>query len=152
MTRRVYPTPKSRSARDAYPHLVMEIEDQWRDKYGDAIAVLRAVLETMGKEPSAGERDGAPLARNQLDAGLPTIRTPTGGFTGSGTTETARVPTVVVRRRNVPIAEIRPVAKRSPELRPVDIERGMTIPDSFFEPFPDDIMAAFRGKSSSRIE
>ena len=48
MTRRVYPTPKSRRARDAYPHLVMEIEKGWSDAYGDAIPALRAVLETVG--------------------------------------------------------------------------------------------------------
>ena len=86
MTRRVYPTPKSRRARDAYPHLVMEIEDRWHAEYGEVIPALRKVLETMGREPSAGEREGAPLARkepsageregvprpgNRLDAGLP---------------------------------------------------------------------------------
>ena len=55
--------------------------------------------------------------------------------------------TVVLCRRNVPIAEIRPVRKRSQEPRPVGIDRGMTVPESFFEPLPDDIMAAFRGDS-----
>ena len=53
--------------------------------------------------------------------------------------------TVVVCRRNVPIAEIRPLAKRSRELRSVGVDRGMTIPDSFFEPLPGDVMVAFRG-------
>ncbi len=71
MARRVYPTPKSRRARDAYPHLVMEIEDGWREEYGDAIPALRAVLETMSKEPSAGAREGAPLAWKQFDTDLP---------------------------------------------------------------------------------
>ena len=52
--------------------------------------------------------------------------------------------TVVVCRRNVPIAEIRPVRKRPQELRPVGIDGGMTVPESFFEPLPDDVMAAFR--------
>ena len=56
MTRRVYPTPKSRRARDAYPHLVGEIEDGWRDEYGEAVAALRDVLETIS---------------NQLDPELP---------------------------------------------------------------------------------
>ncbi|MCY3812260.1 MAG: hypothetical protein OXH15_10740 [Gammaproteobacteria bacterium] len=55
-TRRVYPTPKSRRARDAYPHLVMEIEDGWGEAHGDAVPALRAVLETMS---------------NHLDADLP---------------------------------------------------------------------------------
>ena len=53
---------------------------------------------------------------------------------------------VVVCRRNVPIAEIRPIARRSRRQRPVGIDRGMAIPDSFFEPLPDDIMAAFQGE------
>ena len=53
MTRRVYPTPKSRRARDAYPHLVMEIEEGWRDAYGDAVPALRAVLETMRSDLAA---------------------------------------------------------------------------------------------------
>ena len=71
MTRRVYPTPKSRRARDAYPHLVMEIEDRWYAEYGEVIPALRKVLETMGREPSAGEREGVPRPGNRLDAGLP---------------------------------------------------------------------------------
>ncbi|MCY4011623.1 MAG: hypothetical protein OXG82_02790 [Gammaproteobacteria bacterium] len=56
MTRRVYPTPKSRRARDAYPHLVTEIEEGWAGTYGEGVAALRAVLETMS---------------NQFDADLP---------------------------------------------------------------------------------
>lgn len=57
--------------------------------------------------------------------------------------------TVILCRRNVPIAEIRPVAKRSKEPRPVGIDRGMSIPSSFFEPLPDDLLAAFEGGSES---
>lgn len=53
--------------------------------------------------------------------------------------------TVVVCRRNVPIAEIRPLPKRPRNQRPVGIDRGMVVPDSFFEPLPEAIMAAFRG-------
>ena len=49
----------------------MEIEDGWRDVYGEAITALRDVLETISKEPSAGEREGAPLASKQLDPDLP---------------------------------------------------------------------------------
>lgn len=56
MTRRVYPTPKTRRARDAYPHLVTEVEDGWGGEYGDAVPTLRTVLETMS---------------NHLDADLP---------------------------------------------------------------------------------
>ena len=53
---------------------------------------------------------------------------------------------VVVCRRNVPIAEIRSVAKRPRQPRPVGIDRGMVIPASFFQPLPDDLLDAFEGK------
>ncbi len=51
--------------------------------------------------------------------------------------------TVVLCRRNVPIAEIRPLTKPPAHERPVGIDRGMTVPDSFFEPLPDDVLEAF---------
>ena len=53
--------------------------------------------------------------------------------------------TVLVCRRNVPIAELRPVPKRPAQIRPVGIDRGMVIPSSFFEPLPDDLLDAFEG-------
>ena len=53
--------------------------------------------------------------------------------------------TVVVCRRNVPIAEFRPVAKLHTDPRPVGIDRGMEIPRSFFEPLPDSLVDAFEG-------
>ena len=53
--------------------------------------------------------------------------------------------TVLVCRRNVPIAELRPVPKRPAQPRPVGIDRGMLIPASFFEPLPDDLLDAFEG-------
>ena len=53
--------------------------------------------------------------------------------------------TVVVCRRNVPIAEIRPVAKPRTEPRPVGIDRGMEVPPAFFEPLPEDLLDAFEG-------
>ena len=57
--------------------------------------------------------------------------------------------TVVVCRRNVPIAEICPVPRTRTEERPVGIDRGMTIPASFFEPLPDDVLDAFEGGGTS---
>ena len=51
--------------------------------------------------------------------------------------------TVVLCRRNVPIAEIRPLPKPPTHERPVGIDRGMTVPDSFFEPLPEEILKAF---------
>ena len=58
--------------------------------------------------------------------------------------------TVVVCRRNVPIAEIRPLPKRPRERRPVGIDRGLRVPSSFFEPLPDDLLDAFEGGAGSR--
>ena len=57
--------------------------------------------------------------------------------------------TIVVCRRNVPIAEIRPVPQSSAKLRPVGIDQGMPIPHSFFEPLPDDLLNAFQGDNQS---
>lgn len=51
--------------------------------------------------------------------------------------------TVVLCRRNVPIAEIRALPKLPAEERPVGIDRGMRVPDGFFEPLPDEILRAF---------
>ena len=53
--------------------------------------------------------------------------------------------TVVVCRRNVPIAEFRPVAKLHTEPRPLGIDRGMDVPPGFFEPLPDGLLDAFEG-------
>lgn len=49
--------------------------------------------------------------------------------------------TIVLCRRNEPVAEVRPLWGP----RPVGIDRGMTIPADFFEPLPDDPRAAFEG-------
>lgn len=53
--------------------------------------------------------------------------------------------TVVLCRRNVPIAEIRPLPRRPRHERPVGIDRGMELPASFFEPLPDAVLDAFEG-------
>ena len=53
--------------------------------------------------------------------------------------------TITVYRGNEPIAEIRPLPKRLREPRPVGIDRGMTVPDSFFDPLPQEMLAAFDG-------
>ena len=55
--------------------------------------------------------------------------------------------TVILCRRNVPIAEIRPLPKSPKHLRPVGIDRGMTIPPSFFKPLPPDLLDAFQGEA-----
>ncbi len=53
--RRFYLTPKGIRARDSYPHLVMEIERNWRARYGGgAVGALRAALEALDDELGAG--------------------------------------------------------------------------------------------------
>ena len=53
--------------------------------------------------------------------------------------------TILLCRRNVPVAEIRPLPKPPRKPRPVGIDRGMAIPPSFFEPLPQDLLDAFHG-------
>ncbi|MDE0224119.1 MAG: type II toxin-antitoxin system prevent-host-death family antitoxin [Gammaproteobacteria bacterium] len=52
---------------------------------------------------------------------------------------------VTLCRRNVPIAEIRPLPHPQREERPVGIDRGMAVPASFFDPLPDELLDAFEG-------
>ena len=52
---------------------------------------------------------------------------------------------VVLCRRNVPVAEIRPPPKPLGQPRPAGIDRGMTIPPSFFEPLPRELLDVFSG-------
>lgn len=58
--------------------------------------------------------------------------------------------TVTVCRRNVPVAEIRPVPQLPAARRPVGIDRGMKVPAGFFDPLPDGLLAAFDGETDSR--
>ena len=48
--RRVYLTPKGRRMRDAYPHLVGEIERGWCEEYGDAVPAMRSALNAMNEQ------------------------------------------------------------------------------------------------------
>ncbi len=57
--------------------------------------------------------------------------------------------TIVLCRRNVPIAEIRPLPKRPRDQWPVGIDSGMRVPSSFFEPLPDDLLDAFEGGANA---
>ena len=56
--------------------------------------------------------------------------------------------TVTLCRRNVPVAEIRPLPRPLTEPRPIGTDRGLVIPDSFFEPLPEDLLDAFEGGGS----
>ncbi|MYF70250.1 MAG: type II toxin-antitoxin system prevent-host-death family antitoxin [Proteobacteria bacterium] len=57
--------------------------------------------------------------------------------------------TVTICRRNVPVAEIRPLPQPLQERRPTGIDRGMNLPSSFFEPLPEDLLTAFQGETGS---
>ena len=50
---------------------------------------------------------------------------------------------IVVCRRDVPIAEIHPIPRLPLRRRPVGIDRGMTIPSSFYDPLPDELLDEF---------
>jgi len=60
--------------------------------------------------------------------------------------------TVIVCKRNVPIAEIKPIPVLPNKKRPIGLAGKeypeFQISDAFFEPLPDDIVAAFNGKDS----
>jgi len=60
--------------------------------------------------------------------------------------------TVIVCKRNVPIAEIKPIVALPNKKRPIGLAGkeypDFQIGDTFFEPLPDDIIAAFNGETS----
>ena len=51
---------------------------------------------------------------------------------------------IILCHGNNPVAEMLPLADRSDEPRPVGLGKGLAeVPDSFFDPFPDDILHDF---------
>ncbi|MDQ6758726.1 MAG: type II toxin-antitoxin system Phd/YefM family antitoxin [Acidobacteriota bacterium] len=56
----------------------------------------------------------------------------------------ARGETILLCKRNKPIAEIRPIRAERVEPRPVGLAKGQfSVPPEFFEPLPDEILAHF---------
>ncbi len=53
---------------------------------------------------------------------------------------------VLICRRNVPAAELRPVPRPRRTRRPVGLLAGFTVPASFFEPLPPDLVDRFEGR------
>jgi prevent-host-death family protein len=51
--------------------------------------------------------------------------------------------TIVISKRNEPVAELRPVSPRRTARVFGNPAAGVEIPDSFFDPLPDDLLAAF---------
>jgi antitoxin (DNA-binding transcriptional repressor) of toxin-antitoxin stability system len=61
----------------------------------------------------------------------------------------ARGEKILLCKRNVPIAEIRPLPPERSSERPVGLARGVfEVPPAFFEPLPDELIAAFRGEGA----
>jgi antitoxin (DNA-binding transcriptional repressor) of toxin-antitoxin stability system len=55
---------------------------------------------------------------------------------------------VVIARRNVPVAELKPIAAPPRIPRPLGQgprEEGYELPDTFWEPLPEELIAAFKG-------
>jgi antitoxin (DNA-binding transcriptional repressor) of toxin-antitoxin stability system len=59
---------------------------------------------------------------------------------------------VIVCKRNVPIAEIKPIATLPDKKRPIGLAGkeypDFKISDDFFEPLPEEMVAAFQGEGS----
>lgn len=54
--------------------------------------------------------------------------------------------TIVLCKRNTPIAEIRPLPQQPSTPRPIGLAKDeFQLAQSFFEPLPDDIITAFEG-------
>lgn len=57
--------------------------------------------------------------------------------------------TVVLCRRNKPVAELRPLAVRRHKPRPIGLAKGeFSVPASFFEELPEEMLALFHGEES----
>ena len=52
--------------------------------------------------------------------------------------------TILLCRRNKPVAEIRALAQKPTKRRPIGLEAGkLVVPESFFEPLPKDVIESF---------
>ena len=59
----------------------------------------------------------------------------------------ARGETILLCKRNIPIAEIRPLPKRRKGKRPIGLAKGeFKVPPEFFEPLPAELLDAFNGQ------
>ena len=60
----------------------------------------------------------------------------------------AKGETIILCKRNTPVAEIRPLPRARQTKRPIGIAKNkLKIPRSFFKPLPDELIDAFEGKS-----
>ncbi len=55
--------------------------------------------------------------------------------------------TILLCRRNQPVAEIKPLAAQRVKPRPIGLAKGkFKVPDTFFEDLPDETLALFQGE------
>ena len=54
--------------------------------------------------------------------------------------------TVLICKRNVPAAELRPIARPRRARRPVGLAKGFRFPPAFFEPLPAEVLDGFDGR------
>jgi prevent-host-death family protein len=60
---------------------------------------------------------------------------------------------VLICKRNQPVAELRAVSAGRTEPRPVGLAKGqMVVPESFFDPLPDEVIDAFRARYAVTLE
>lgn len=57
----------------------------------------------------------------------------------------ARGERVLICKRNRPVAELRPIEPPRIARRPFGGVKGVTVPESFFEPLPGEVLGAFYG-------
>jgi antitoxin (DNA-binding transcriptional repressor) of toxin-antitoxin stability system len=56
--------------------------------------------------------------------------------------------TIILCRRNVPIAEIRPLRPEEKRRRPIGLARGrFEVPSEFYEPLPEEVQSAWDGEN-----
>ncbi|MCX8085351.1 MAG: type II toxin-antitoxin system prevent-host-death family antitoxin [Rhodocyclaceae bacterium] len=60
---------------------------------------------------------------------------------------------VQICRRNVPIAQLVPISQSETGQRPIGLacDAAYEIPDSFFDPLPEDLLKAFNGELSDPV-
>ena len=60
--------------------------------------------------------------------------------------EVAKGESFILCKRNKPVAEIRPIANRALEKRPIGLAKGtFTMPPSFFDELPEETISLFTG-------
>ena len=59
--------------------------------------------------------------------------------------------TIIICKRNMPVAEIRPLAAERKKPRPIGLGKGtITIHPTFFDPLDDELLDLFEGKGLPR--